>query len=197
MDKLFLAAIEKETVGLEYFNHIGVGKINATYNTLKLIHIHNPKIIINYGTAGAINSKLNGIVECTKFYQRDMDVRDLDFKLGETPFDEIKEIINSENGYSCGTGDSFVNQKIDMQVDVVDMEAYAIAKVCKLENVEFKCFKYISDNADKDANIDWNKSLTLGANIFSKFIKESSFWFLMIITKHLKEYFEKSKIIST
>ena len=175
MDKLFLAAIEKETVGLEYFKHIGVGKINATYNTLKLIHIHNPKIIINYGSAGAINSKLNGIVECTKFYQRDMDVRDLDFKLGETPFDEIKEIINSENGYSCGTGDSFVNQKIDMQVDVVDMEAYAIAKVCKLENVEFKCFKYISDNADKDANIDWNKSLTLGANIFSKFIKESSF----------------------
>ena len=170
MDKLFLAAIEKETVGLEYFKHIGVGKINATYNTLKLIHIHNPKIIINYGSAGAINSKLNGIVECTKFYQRDMDVRDLDFKLGETPFDEIKEIINSENGYSCGTGDSFVNQKIDMQVDVVDMEAYAIAKVCKLENVEFKCFKYISDNANENSSKDWNQNLKLGANAFSNFI---------------------------
>ena len=104
-----------------------------------------------------------------------MDVRGLDFELGETPFDKIKEIIISKNGYSCGTGDSFVNQKIDMQVDVVDMEAYAIAKVCKLENIEFRCFKYISDNADKNANIDWNKSLTLGANIFSKFIKNSSF----------------------
>jgi hypothetical protein len=58
MDKLFLAAIKEETIGLEYFNHVGVGKVNATYNTLKLINIHKPKIIINYGTAGAINSKV-------------------------------------------------------------------------------------------------------------------------------------------
>ena len=55
MDKLFLAAIKEETIGLDYFNHVGVGKINATYNTLKLINIYKPKLIINYGTAGAIN----------------------------------------------------------------------------------------------------------------------------------------------
>jgi len=172
MNKLYLAAIKEETVGLDYFNHTGVGKINATYNTLQLIHIHKPKIIINYGTAGAINAEIKGIVECTKFYQRDMDVRGLDFKLGETPFDKIKEIITSENGYSCGTGDSFIRKKIDMDVDVVDMEAYAIAKVCKLEKIEFRCFKYISDNADKNANIDWNENLALGAQIFSKLYKD-------------------------
>ena len=170
MDKLFLAAIKEETVGLDYFNHIGVGKINATYNTLRLIQAHKPKIIINYGTAGALNHKIKGIVECTKFYQRDMDVRSLDFELGETPFDKIKEIIISENGYSCGTGDSFVNKRIDTAVDVVDMEAYAIAKVCKLENIEFRCFKFISDNADKNSNVDWSKNFKLGVNSFSKFI---------------------------
>jgi adenosylhomocysteine nucleosidase len=171
MNKLFLAAIKEETIGLDYFNHTGVGKINATYNTIRLIYLHKPKIIINYGTAGAINSKLKGIVECTKFYQRDMDVRGLDFELGETPFDKIKEIITSKDGYSCGTGDSFVNKKIDMEVDVVDMEAYAIAKVCKLENIEFKCFKYISDNADQNADNDWNKNLALGASAFASIIR--------------------------
>jgi len=170
MDKLFLAAIKEETIGLDYFYHVGVGKINATYNTLQLINIHKPKLIINYGTAGAINTELKGIVECTKFYQRDMDVRGLDFELGETPFDKIKEIITSKDGYSCGTGDSFVNKKIDMKVDVVDMEAYAIAKVCKLENIEFKCFKYISDNADENADNDWNKNLALGATAFTSLI---------------------------
>jgi adenosylhomocysteine nucleosidase len=170
MNKLFLAAIKEETIGLDYFNHVGVGKINATYNTLQLIHIHKPKIIINYGTAGAINTELKGIIECTKFYQRDMDVRGLDFELGETPFDKIKEIITSEKGYSCGTGDSFVNREIEMKVDVVDMEAYAIAKVCKLENIEFKCFKYISDNADKNANNDWNTNLALGVKAFVELI---------------------------
>tara|TARA_B100000767_G_C19346158_1_gene361850 strand:- start:35 stop:562 length:528 start_codon:yes stop_codon:yes gene_type:complete len=175
MDKLFIAAIKEETIGLDYFNHTGVGKINATYNTLRLINIYKPKTIVNYGTAGAINTDLKGIVECTRFYQRDMDVTGLDFELGETPFDNINEIIISKNGLSCGTGDSFVNKKINMKVDVVDMEAYAIAKVCKLENIEFKCFKYISDNADENANIDWNENLKLGVNAFSKFINNSSF----------------------
>ena len=172
MDKLFLAAIKEETVGLDYFKHVGVGKINATYNTLRLINIHKPKLIINYGTAGAINTQLKGIIECTKFYQRDMDVRGLDFELGETPFDQVKEIITSKKGYSCGTGDSFVNKKIDMEVDAVDMEAYAIAKVCKLENIEFKCFKFISDNADENANNDWKANLKLGVSAFAKLVND-------------------------
>ena len=81
-----------------------------------------------------------------------------------------KEIITSKEGYSCGTGDSFVNKKIDMEVDVVDMEAYAIAKVCRLENIEFKCFKYISDNADENADNDWNKNLAKGASAFANLI---------------------------
>ncbi|WP_415323826.1 5'-methylthioadenosine nucleosidase [Candidatus Pelagibacter sp. Uisw_127] len=170
MNKLFLAAIKEETIGLDYFNYTGVGKINATYNTLRLIYLHKPEIIINYGTAGADNTKIKGIIECTKFYQRDMDVRGLDFELGETPFDKIKEIITSKDGYSCGTGDSFVNKKIDMEVDVVDMEAYAIAKVCKLENIQFRCFKYISDNADENADNDWGKNLAKGATAFASLI---------------------------
>ena len=167
MDKLFVAAIEDETIGIDYFKHIGVGKINATYNTLKLINLHKPKIVINYGTAGTLNSRLNGLIECTKFYQRDMDVRGLlDIKLGETPFDDINEILNFNEGYSCGTGDSFVNKQIEMDVDLVDMEAYALAKVCKLEGIKFRCFKYISDNADDSASIDWIENCKKGAKLF-------------------------------
>ena len=175
MDKLFLAAIKEETIGLDYFNHVGVGKINATYNTLKLINIHKPKIIINYGTVGAINTKLKGIVECTKFYQRDMDVRGLmKLKLGETPFDSIQEIITNDAGYSCGTGDSFVQSKIEMNVDVVDMEAYALAKICKLHNVDFKCFKFISDNADENASNDWLENCKKGSQLFLEKAKNFS-----------------------
>ena len=172
MDKLFIAAIKEETIGMDFFKHVGVGKINATYNTLKLIEKYKPKIIINYGTAGALNKNLSGIIECTKFYQRDMDVRGLNFELGETPFDEVNEILHSDKGFSCGSGDSFVNQKIEMNIDVVDMEAYAIAKVCKFENITFRCFKYISDNADESANNDWKKNLKLGAKFFADTINK-------------------------
>ena len=167
MNKLFVAALKEETVGLNYFCHIGVGKINATYNLTKLIHEHEPSEVINYGTAGAINKGLSGIVECTKFYQRDMDARSLlNLKLGETPFDHINEIINSEEGFSCGSGDSFVNKQIEMDLDLVDMEAYALAKVCKLEDIKFKCFKYISDNADENATSDWIENCKKGAKLF-------------------------------
>ncbi|MDB2446630.1 5'-methylthioadenosine nucleosidase [Candidatus Pelagibacter bacterium] len=167
MNKLFVAALKEETVGLNYFYHVGVGKINATYNLIKLIQEHKPSEVINYGTAGAIKKELSGIVECTKFYQRDMDVRSLlNLKLGETPFDHINEIINSEEGFSCGSGDSFVNKQIEMDLDLVDMEAYALAKVCKLEGINFKCFKYISDNADANATYDWIENCKKGAKLF-------------------------------
>ena len=167
MNKLFVAALKEETVGLNYFYHIGVGKVNATYNLTKLIHEHNPSEVINYGTAGNIKKNLSGLVEVTKFYQRDMDVRGLlDIKLGETPFDDINEILNFNEGYSCGTGDSFVNKQIEMDVDLVDMEAYALAKVCKLEGIKFRCFKYISDNADDSASIDWLENCKKGTKLF-------------------------------
>ena len=173
MNKLFVAALKEETVGLNYFFHVGVGKINATYNLIKLIHKHKPLKIINYGTAGSLKKKLSGIVECTKFYQRDMDVRGLlDLKLGQTPFDNINEIVNSEEGYSCGSGDSFVNKKIEMDVDLVDMEAYALAKVCKLEGIDFRCFKYITDNANDNAPSDWIDNCKKGAKLFDNRIND-------------------------
>ena len=173
MNKLFVAALKEETVGLNYFHHIGVGKVNATYNLTKLIQEHKPSEVINYGTAGAIKKGLSGIVEVTKFYQRDMDVRGLlDLKLGETPFDDINEIINLNEGYSCGSGDNFVNKQIEMEIDLVDMEAYALAKVCKLESIKFRCFKYISDNADDSASIDWLENCKKGAKLFHTKIKD-------------------------
>jgi adenosylhomocysteine nucleosidase len=173
MNKLFVAALKEETPDLDYFHYIGVGKINATYNLLKLINKFKPNQVINYGSAGAINKKLSGIVECTKFYQRDMDVTGLlDFKLGQTPFDNINEIIISEKGFSCGSGDSFVKNKIEMEVDLVDMESYALAKVCKLENIKFRCFKYLSDNADENAPNDWIENCKKGAKLFQNKLKE-------------------------
>ena len=173
MNKLFVAALKEETPDLDYFHYIGVGKINATYNLLKLINKFKPNQVINYGSAGAINKKLSGIVECTRFYQRDMDATGLlDLKLGETPFDNINEIIISDKGFSCGSGDSFVKNKIEMNVDLVDMESYALAKVCKLENIKFRCFKYLSDNADKNAPNDWIENCKKGAKLFQNKLKE-------------------------
>ena len=173
MNRIFIAALKEETSDLNFFKYTGVGKINATYNLTKIINKYKPKEIINFGTAGAADKELKGIIECTKFFQRDMDVTGLmNLKIGQTPYDDIGEIINYKKGYSCGSGDSFVTGPSSIKTDVVDMEAYALAKVCKLENIPFRCFKFISDNADKAASSDWIKNSEKGAKLFKQKLKE-------------------------
>ncbi|MBS19848.1 MAG: 5'-methylthioadenosine nucleosidase, partial [Chloroflexi bacterium] len=36
------------------------------------------------------------------------------------------------------------------------------------ENIKFKCFKYISDNADANANEDWIENVSSGKKLFVK-----------------------------
>jgi adenosylhomocysteine nucleosidase len=101
-----------------------------------------------------------------------MDASELGFKIGETPFDNISKISFGNNGLSIGTGDNFVSQKPKIVTDLVDMEAYAIAKVCLLRNINFLCFKYISDNADQNASNNWEKNISNGKIAFQRKMQE-------------------------
>ena len=173
---LILVAVEEELSLKDLpdlqIHYTGVGKINAAIKTLEIIKDHSPAQIINYGTAGSLNKKLKGLVEVTQFFQRDMDASPLGFKIGQTPFDNVQEINFGTGGYSCGTGDSFVTQTPKLKTDLVDMEAYAIAKICYLNGIKFRCFKYISDNADGGANDDWIKNVSMGKKLFIKKIRD-------------------------
>ena len=101
-----------------------------------------------------------------------MDASPLGFEIGQTPFEDEKEISFGRQGVSCGTGDKFVTSLPKLKTDIVDMEAFAIAKVCKLHNVDFRCFKFISDHADEAASIDWIKNCEKGAKLFEQKLKE-------------------------
>ena len=144
----------------------GVGKINAALTISKAYYEFKPEYFINYGTAGAINQNVTGLVEISKFFQRDMDVRGLGFKLGETPFENVNHIEFKNDGYSCGTGDSFLMDKPELLTDVVDMEAFSYAKFCNSQKLSFICHKYISDSANNEAASDWSKSFKTGAKMF-------------------------------
>ena len=172
---LILVAVEEELSLKDLpdlqIHYTGVGKINAAIKTIEIIKDYSPAQIINYGTAGSLNKKLTGLVEVTRFFQRDMDASPLGFKIGQTPFDSVDEINFGTGGYCCGTGDSFVTQTPKLKTDLVDMEAYAIAKICYLNDIKFRCFKYISDNADVGANDDWIKNVSMGKKLFIKRIR--------------------------
>jgi adenosylhomocysteine nucleosidase len=46
------------------------------------------------------------------------------------------------------------------------MEAYAYAKVCRLEGADFACAKYIPDGADHAAAGEWSTNLAAAATAF-------------------------------
>ena len=158
--------------------YTGVGKINATYKLTERLTDYNwakPKLVINYGTAGSRKIKKGQLVDCTKFIQRDMDVTGLGFMKTQTPFENnIPIILDFDHvefnpigkKVSCGSGDSFVEDRTNYYGEVVDMEAYALAKVCWLFGIPFISFKYITDGADKQSHKDWEKNLADGIKVF-------------------------------
>ncbi|MDG0969653.1 MAG: hypothetical protein P8O06_07440 [Porticoccaceae bacterium] len=146
--------------------YTGVGKINASLAVAEACATNKPELIINFGTAGATKPNISGLVEVNEFKQRDMDARGLGFDLGETPFDDEQTICFDREGLSCGTGDSFVMNPPELKTDVVDMEAYALAKYAHRQGINFRCYKYISDNADGEAATDWSAELRKGAEAF-------------------------------
>jgi adenosylhomocysteine nucleosidase len=148
--------------------YTGVGEINAAYRLTRAIEKYHPGMVINYGTAGSSSLPIGSIVEVTKFIQHDMDATALGFKKYETPYDPAGDmIVFSSDGKTCCTGDTFLDQShSDPLCDLVDMEAYALAKVCKLEGVRFKCFKYITDNLNKNSDTHWRTNVIDGAQKF-------------------------------
>ena len=178
---LIVCALEMETQDkLDDWEVIytGVGKINATMKLVDRLTDYNyarPELVINYGTAGSRKYEQGDMVDCTRFLQRDMDVTGLGFKIGQTPFEEdIPIIIQSESDFNpigknalCGSGDNFMKGLPyawykNQSGDVVDMEAYALAKVCRSYGISFISFKYITDGADGDAGADWEKNVSKG-----------------------------------
>ena len=186
---LIVCALEVETQGLlkDYdVLYTGVGKVNATFELTRKFGKYGSYIpydsVINYGTAGSRKYKKGQLVDCTKFIQRDMDVTGLGFMRGETPFEGNPEhfIIESPEGVfnpigiraTCGSGDNFVEDKTDYYGEVVDMEAYALSKVCYRYDIPFISFKYITDGADGEANTDWEKNVGKGIVEFKEKVLE-------------------------
>jgi adenosylhomocysteine nucleosidase len=149
-------------------SYTGVGKINATIAAMEACLQPDCERVINYGTAGALNPLIIGdLIQVGRVYQRDMDARPM-VELGYTPFERDSGPIDiMDSPYTLSTGDNFVKSIPDMVTDAVDMEAYAIAKVCKVFGKPFQCYKYLSDFADENAAEHWNENVHKGMEKFT------------------------------
>jgi adenosylhomocysteine nucleosidase len=157
--------------------YCGVGKVNAAVALARELsrYAHAGEalpLVLNFGTAGSRVHDTGAFVACHEFIQRDMDVRGLGFALGVTPFDTAPISLKFEPVFTrlspaiCGSGDSFATGGCDAACDVLDMEAYALAKACWLEGAAFACVKYVTDGADHSAAADWQNNVHKAASEF-------------------------------
>ena len=154
----------------------GVGKINTTMAVLAAIAADRPKLIVNYGTAGKLNTALNGLVEISDVIQRDMNAEPLAPR-GRTPYaPDLDRLSSGRYGVICGTGDSFVTSAdpwlVANKVDVVDMELFATAQVCLRHRIPWRAFKFITDDANDNAHEHWTANVANGQDLFWDAMKD-------------------------
>lgn len=152
MKNIILLALEAEAPSLvdkEGVFFTGVGKVNAAIVAATLIERYKPERVFNFGTAGGVSVTHGGIYKCTKFSQRDVILGGC--IVGPQAEELHRPVITGTDGHEVSTGDNFVTDTFNITADLVDMEAYAIAKACQDAGVEFVCYKYISDMANEEA----------------------------------------------
>jgi adenosylhomocysteine nucleosidase len=179
---LIVMALPQESRGLlesagAALLYTGIGKVNAAaalarrLAEMRCTGAAQP-LVVNIGTAGSRSIPAHTLVACNRFAQRDMDVSAMGFAPGVTPFDTAPTVIEFPVVFThfpqvtCSTADSFATHRHEVAGDVVDMEAFALARVCLSENARFACVKYITDGADSNSATEWEAALDNAASAF-------------------------------
>ncbi len=176
------AAGRFEAAGVEVL-YTGVGKVNAAIALARrLAELGRDggrlPLVVNFGTAGSASLPAQALVACRRFVDRDMDVGALGLAPGVTPFDPLPPVLEFPAAFPglpeavCGSGDSFSTEHGGFDCDVVDMEAYALAKACRIEGAGFACAKYVSDGADANAARHWKENVAGAADRFLALYRE-------------------------
>jgi nucleoside phosphorylase len=173
---LVVAALAEEVVHVRARTGLdvlvtGVGKaVGAAALGKRLADGPPADVVVNVGTAGALDSTVTGVVEIDYVTQHDL------------PYPAIEALVSGpvERGFvlrpgtpprgvvamppgarALATGDMFVADPEQAAriaasgVHLVDMEAFAYAATCAAFAVPFRCVKAVSDAADADAGLSW------------------------------------------
>lgn len=159
----FPGLIGSEEVQVGYLR-TGVGKVKSAFYLAEAITHGQPDLVVNVGTAGTIYKQVGDILVCRHFIDRDMQ-KLVDFGV-EYEIDSTG--LLAQKGYClhwqgegiCNTGDTFLTELSDVKGDVVDMEAYAQAFVCRAKNVPFIAVKYVTDIIGQNSVKHWEDKLS-------------------------------------
>lgn len=171
----FAGLVGKEEVQVGYLR-TGVGKVKSAFYLAEAISHGQPDLVVNVGTAGTIHKQVGDILVCRHFIDRDMQ-KLVDFGV-EYEIDSAD--LLAQKGYClhwqgegvCNTGDTFLTELSDVKGDVVDMEAYAQAFVCRAKNVPFIAVKYVTDIIGQNSVKHWEDKLADARKDLSEYFEK-------------------------
>lgn len=187
MKILFVYAIPEEKIEINIPNveviyvETGMGKVNAAMKTMRAICEYHPDMVINYGSAGTLNHNIGDIIVCNRFIDRDLQKVTLNGVVSEIVFgtDEARHVLTEQRlnerakvlWGTCNTGDSFITSGADIEGEVIDMESYAIADVCREMGIPFVSVKYVTDVVGKNSVESWQEKLADARHGLTEFFK--------------------------
>lgn len=176
----------------------GIGKVNASQVATYLINMMGCSLVINTGSAGAIDEGLNigDVVIGDPLTYHDVDVTAFGYELGQMAgmpvnyrSDEVLVGIAQDEASKLGlpvhkglilSGDRFVStQELKQGLRdkfsgalACDMESAVIAQVCYNHNKPCLIIRSISDTADERASVNFDEFLGLASTQSAKLVLE-------------------------
>ena len=146
-----------------YYIRTGIGKVKSAFHLAEAIRQVQPDLVLNIGSAGTVNHQVGDIFVCRKFIDRDMQKLagfGMECEIDSSALLETKGFCKhwTEDGI-CNTGDGFLTELTHVSGDVVDMEAYAQAFVCRSKEIPFISVKYVTDIIGQNSVKHWEDKL--------------------------------------
>ena len=187
MKILLVYAVPEERIEINIPNaeviyvETGMGKVNAAMKTMRAICDYKPDMVINFGSAGTLNHNVGDIIVCNRFIDRDLQKVTLSGVVSEIVFgtNEARHVLTEQRlnerakvlWGTCNTGDSFITSGADIEGDVIDMESYAMADVCREMGIPFVSVKYVTDVVGQNSVESWQEKLADARKGLSEFFK--------------------------
>lgn len=141
----------------------GIGKVKSAFYLAEAMGYGRPDLVVNVGTAGTLSRQVGDVVVCRRFVDRDMQrvaALGVEWEIDMAPLLQEKGYCRHwPDGGTCNTGDSFLTELSLVDGDVVDMEAFAQAFVCRARKVPFVAVKYVTDIIGQNSVKQWEDKL--------------------------------------
>lgn len=184
-DVLVVGALPQELHRLPLAYVTGVGKVNAAAGLSRVFASgveHLPQVVLNLGSCGALDDSLSvgQLVSVSATLEHDASSVKVVSDASRVPYSpELYLSRFSEQAglreVRCATSDTFVADEesrkrvLDgFQAQIVDMEAYAYARVCQMWNISFTSVKVVSDAPGAGVK-DWREQLPMVADTLASF----------------------------